>query len=172
LTSDDSCSTFITTMTVYTSHALRPATGGDVEAIAGLWHDGWRDGHLGHVPDDVLPHRRLDGFLHRTPGRIPQTTVATVDDRIVGFVTVADDEVEQLYVAAEARGSGAAVTLLDHAEGVLAQTYDRAWLAVVAGNARARRFYERRGWAFARALDDHTADGVVIPSLRYEKALR
>jgi hypothetical protein len=43
---------------------------------------------------------------------------------------------------------------------------------VVAGNARARRFYERRGWAFARELDEHTADGVVVPALRYEKALR
>ena len=159
-------------MKVYTSHALRPATPDDIEAVARLWHDGWRDGHLGHVPDDVLPHRRLDGFRHRTPSRLPHTTVAAVDDRIVGFVTLADDEVEQLYVAAEARESGVAVTLLDHAEEVLAPTYDRAWLAVVAGNARARRFYERRGWAFARPLEDHAADGVVVPSLRYEKALR
>ena len=151
---------------------LRPADEGDIEDIAHLWHEGWRDGHLGHVPEEVLPHRRLDGFLRRTPERVPQTTVATVDGEVVGFVTLREDEVEQLYVAAAARGSGVAATLLDHAEGVLAQTHDRAWLAVVAGNARARRFYERHGWAFARALEDHTADGVVVPSLRYEKALR
>jgi ribosomal protein S18 acetylase RimI-like enzyme len=64
-----------------------------------------------------------------------------------------------------------AVTLLDHAEGVLAETHDTIWLAVVAGNARARRFYERRGWRLVRAIDN-AADDVVIPALRYEKELR
>jgi GNAT superfamily N-acetyltransferase len=159
-------------MQVYTSHALRPATEGDVEAIARLWHDGWRDGHVGHVPEEMIAHRQLDGFLARTPPRLPGTTVATADGHLVGFVTLADDEVEQLYVDREARGTGVADALLEHGEAELARTHERAWLAVVAGNARARRFYERRGWTFARALDDHTADGVVIPSLRYEKVVR
>ncbi len=152
------------------SHALRHADPADIEAIAAIWHDGWRDGHLGHVPDGVLAHRTLEGFRRRTPPRLGQTTVATVDDEVVGFVTLAEDEVEQLYVVPAARGTGVAVTLLDHAEGVLSRTYDRAWLAVVAGNARARRFYERRGWVLTRAIDNE-ADDIVIPALRYEKEL-
>ncbi len=64
-----------------------------------------------------------------------------------------DDEVEQVYVDASARGSGTAATLLDRGEEIVAATYDRAWLAVVAGNVRARRFYERRGWVDAGPFD-------------------
>ncbi|HYF47471.1 MAG TPA: GNAT family N-acetyltransferase, partial [Acidimicrobiales bacterium] len=82
-----------------------------------------------------------------------------------------DDQVEQLYVAPAARGTDVAPALLDHAESVVARTHERAWLAVVAGNARARRFYERRGWVFVRELAN-AAEDTVIPALRYEKAVR
>jgi GNAT superfamily N-acetyltransferase len=74
------------------------------------------------------------------PSRIHATVVATAgDSRVVGFVTVHDDEVEQIDVAENARGGGAAQALLRHAEQVIAARYDKAWLAFVTGNARARR---------------------------------
>ncbi len=61
------------------------------------------------------------------------------------------DEVEQLFVAGPHRGTGVAGLLLDEAERqVAAQGYDEAWLAVVAGNTRARRFYETSGLARRR----------------------
>ena len=63
--------------------------------------------------------------------------MATIDNRVIGFVTVHNDEVEQMYVAAEARGGGTATALLQHAEEVIVEKFDLAWLAVVAGNARA-----------------------------------
>jgi GNAT superfamily N-acetyltransferase len=153
---------------------LRAATVDDDEAIATLWHSGWRDGHLGHVPEALLPHRRLDDFRPRVPPRIPQTTVATVGSSVVGFVTVHEDEVEQVYVAAGARGGGAANALLRHAERVIAGRFDEAWLAVVAGNARARRFYERNGWADSGGFDyaaEVTGGTILVPSRRYTKHL-
>jgi len=116
--------------------SLRAATPDDVEVIAGLWHQGWLDGHVGHVPDALLPHRRPIDFRNRVPPRVPDTTVAIVASGVVGFVTVHDDEVEQLFVAQSARGGGAADALLRHAEQVIAARSDVAWLAVVAGNAR------------------------------------
>lgn len=64
--------TFVTINTLYTSHALRAAQADDVEAIASIWHDGWRDGHLGHVPDDVLPHRTLHAWLAVVAGNSPR----------------------------------------------------------------------------------------------------
>jgi hypothetical protein len=70
------------------------ATPDDVEAIARLWHEGWRDGHLGHVPEALEPHRTLAHFRPRVPPRVHATTVATTADGIVGFVTVQHDEVE------------------------------------------------------------------------------
>ncbi|MEV1176540.1 hypothetical protein AB0J09_49965, partial [Nonomuraea sp. NPDC049784] len=57
---------------------------------------------------------------------------------------------------------------------VAANGHQRAWLAVVAGNARARRFYERNGWV-DEGLFDHLAPNetgpVVVPAHRYVKHL-
>src|SRR5215831_9998681 len=119
---------------------LRPASREDAEGIAVLWHRGWIDGHLGHVPEALHAHRGLESFRQRVPPRLATTTVATLRSEIVGFVTVQDDEVEQLYVAEVARGGGVASLLLRHGEQVIASRYPKAWLAVAVGNARARRF--------------------------------
>jgi GNAT superfamily N-acetyltransferase len=152
--------------------ALRAATPDDVDAIAALWHSAWLDGHLGHVPDALLEHRRLADFRSRVPPRVHRTTLASVASGIVGFVTVHDHEVEQLFVAESARGGGVATPLLRHAERVVASRFDVAWLAVAAGNARARRFYERCGWSDAGAFDYPAEIGggtLLVPCRRYEK---
>lgn len=154
---------------------LRRAADADIDAIATVWHRGWRDGHLGHVPAALLRHRRLDDFRRRVPVRLGTTTVAVISSRVVGFVVTHVDEIEQLYVDASVRGSGVAAMLLGRGETVIGARFDRAWLAVVAGNTRARRFYERNGWRDAGAFDNPawTADGVTIPvpARRYEKHL-
>jgi GNAT superfamily N-acetyltransferase len=151
---------------------LRPATGADASQVATIWHDGWRDGHLGHVPDALLAARTTESFATRATERIGDTTVAEIDGAVAGFVMVVDDEVEQVYVAAGHRGSGVAGALLAEAERqVRAGGHDRAWLAVVAGNARARRFYERSGWTDDGPLDYIAAGGITVPSHQYTKSL-
>jgi ribosomal protein S18 acetylase RimI-like enzyme len=154
---------------------LRPATPDDLEAIATLWHSGWRDGHLGHVPAALLEHRRLEDFRQRVPERLGTTTVAVDESGLIGFVTVREDELEQLYVAARARGSGAARQLTEQGEKVIAGRFELAWLAVATGNARARRFYERNGWYDAGdlAYQAQIAGGsITVPCRRYEKHLK
>lgn len=157
---------------------LRPAVPGDVDEIAQLWHRGWLDGHLGHVPETLLPYRTAASFRTRTAAHITGTTVAVVSNLperpIAGFVVVQIDEVEQLFVDAPWRGRGVAAVLIEHAERAIAAHFPKAWLAVVAGNARARRFYERQGWLDDGQIDyaAETADGPVpIPTLRYVKSL-
>jgi GNAT superfamily N-acetyltransferase len=82
-------------------------------------------------------------------------------------------EVEQVYVARAHRGSGIADLLLDSAERQVADHgHAVAWLAVVDGNARARRFYERRGWSDVGpiAYEAEGNDGPIdVPCQRYEK---
>jgi ribosomal protein S18 acetylase RimI-like enzyme len=154
---------------------LRAATADDVDTIAAIWHRGWSDGHLGHVPEALVQHRHRRDFLALVPERLATTTVAESELGVVGFVTVDDDEVEEVYVDRAARGRGVADALLGHAEAIVAERFDRAWLAVVAGNARARRFYERVGWAdagpiaYAAPLPDGSR--TPVPARRYERRL-
>ncbi|OWY63000.1 GNAT family N-acetyltransferase [cyanobacterium TDX16] len=157
---------------------VRAAAVEDADTVAAIWAEGWRDGHLGHVHEELVVVRTDESFLARTRQRIAgtdDTMVAELGGDVVGFVMVDDDEVEQVYVAAAARGSGVAAALLDEAERrVRAAGHQAAWLAVVAGNARARRFYARCGWWDAGAFDYEAAgpDGpIVVPSHRYEKRL-
>lgn len=154
---------------------LRAATVADAAIIAEIWHSGWRDGHLGHVPEALAAHRTPESFRVRTTARLADTTVAVVRGEVAGFVMVGGDEAEQVYVAAGHRGSGVAAVLLAEAERrIAAAGFDTAWLAVVPGNARARRFYERQGWHDAGGFDYEavTATGTFsVPCRRYVKSL-
>lgn len=158
----------------YNSHVLRAATPADVGTIADIWYRGWLDAHLGRVPEALVAHRRPSDFPALARTRVPLTTVAVEDDRVIGFVTVHDDEVEQIYVDAAARGGGVAGALLRNAEERIASRFGSAWLAVVEGNARARRFYERNGWRDGGALDyaaEAPGGRIPVPCRRYEKGL-
>lgn len=154
--------------------SIRPAAPADMAAVADLWHEGWHDGHAGHVPDGLTAARTLPAFHERTPARVSDTAVAVSEDgSVVGFVMVVGDEVEQVFVARAARGSGLASALLAEAERRVARAgHSMAWLAVVVGNARARRFYEKHGWVDSGDLPYEVVAGVetfVSPCRRYEK---
>jgi ribosomal protein S18 acetylase RimI-like enzyme len=152
--------------------SLRSATIEDLDSIAEVWHRGWREGHIGHVPAALLPYRELESFRQRVPERLSGSTVAVLGATVIGFVTVHDDELEQLYVAESARGRGVAVALIRHGEAQIGERFARAWLAVAAGNARARRFYAREGWSDAGAFDyaaQIEGGTVPVPCHRYEK---
>lgn len=152
---------------------LRPARLEDADAVAEIWRRGWQDGHVGAVPDELVAARDAGSFRRRAPERVGDTTVAVVDGQVAGFVMVVGDEVEQVYAASDHRGSGVATALLREAERqVAAGGHPTAWLAVVAGNPRARRFYERSGWV-DEGLFDHHAEGedgpITVPAHRYVK---
>jgi GNAT superfamily N-acetyltransferase len=154
---------------------VRDAQSDDAATIAEIWFVGWRDGHLGNVTDELVRSRTAESFLTRATERVADTRVATVDGEIAGFTMVADDEVEQVYVTGLARGHGVAVVLLADAERRIDDSgHATAWLAVVAGNARARRFYERSGWSDRGGFDYEAkseSGPILVPSRRYEKNL-
>jgi GNAT superfamily N-acetyltransferase len=154
---------------------VRPAHADEAGVVAEIWHAGWPDGHLGHVPDELVAVRDEASFRTRAGERIGDTIVAVADGEIAGFVMLDGDEVEQVYVAARYRGRGVADALMADAERRTREAgFDRAWLAVVAGNDRARRFYERRGWVDEGPIV-YLAPGrdrpIEVPAHRYAKAL-
>ena len=70
---------------------------------------------------------------------------------------------------------GVAQALMAEAERqVRANGHGKAWLAVVAGNARARAFYEHSGWSDEGPFDYAAASEggtIVVPCHRYTKAV-
>jgi len=156
---------------------VRQATPGDAEAVGRIWLTGWADGHVGNVPPGLVPHRQDPAqYLSRARDRVGSTWVAeSAIGEILGFVVVKRDELEQVYVDRAARGTGVAAQLLRRGEDEVRRNgHSRAWLAVVAGNARARSFYERHGWRDAGPFtyQAETEEGPFpVPSHRYEIVL-
>jgi GNAT superfamily N-acetyltransferase len=154
---------------------IRPAGAEDAPEVAEIWRLGWHDGHDELVPEELVAVRTPASFHERAAQRVPDTTVATVDDAVAGFVMVVGDELEQMYVSGAHRGTGVARALIAEAERkVRANGNTKAWLAVVAGNARARAFYERAGWVDEGGFDYEAATGdriIAVPCRRYTKLL-
>ena len=90
--------------------------------------------------------------------------VADEDGRAVGFAALAGNTLEHLYVHPAEQGKGIGATLLARAK---KQSPAGLRLWVFQRNERARRFYERHGFALAR-LTDGTANEEHEPDALYD----
>jgi ribosomal protein S18 acetylase RimI-like enzyme len=155
---------------------IRGARISEIGALARMWYDGWQDAHARILPMELARLRTLESFAARLQAAIATMRVAGPVDAPVGFCMVKGDELYQLYVSSQARGSGVAATLLVDAETRLSEGgYSAAWLACAIGNERAARFYEKCGWSRAGAVVEHleTENGVFpLEVWRYVKSLR
>jgi GNAT superfamily N-acetyltransferase len=155
---------------------VRAARPEDVETLAQLWYDGWHDVHVDLVPMALTKLRTRESFRDRAARHLDEASVG-VDDAgtMVGFFMLRDTELYQFYVAAPARGTGAAATLMEAAEDALrADGVAEAHLGCAIGNDRAARFYEKNGWKRAGATVDMvetSAGPFKLEVWRYEKVL-
>ena len=98
--------------------------------------------------------------------------VAEKDGRVVGFASVRRGELDSIYVLPEAWGSGAGTALMRAAIEALRELGDReAVLWVLDDNPRARRFYEREGWARDGGTKDGEFLGMRAAEVRYRISL-
>ena len=126
---------------------VRNAEAAEIGWLARLWREGWVDAHLEIVPAELARGRTLESFRERLEKLIANVRVVGPSGAPVGFHIVKEDELYQLYVDAEARGSGVAAALVADAETQIANAgFETAWLACAIGNDRAARFYEKCGW--------------------------
>lgn len=154
---------------------IRDADATEVDALAVLWFDGWRDAHAAILPPELARDRTLASLRDRMRAALATVRVAGPVGAPLGFTMIKGDELYQLYVAARARGTGVAATLVADALARLRESgVETAWLACAIGNERAARFYEKAEWRRVGTMMSHleTREGPVpLKVWRYEIAL-
>jgi len=154
---------------------IRSAREAEIGSLARLWYDGWQDAHARIVPVELSRLRTLESFTQRLHVAITRVRVAGPVGKPVGFCIVKNDEIYQLFVSAQERGSGVAAALIADAETILAaKGVETGWLACVIGNERAARFYAKQGWQRVNVMTSQleTSGGLFpLDVWRYEKRL-
>ena len=178
---------------------IRPETPDDAEAIARVHVRAWQGGYAGLIPAEVLSRLNPAAWAQRRrdmgtadPEQPFTTLVATDDAGIAGFVTFGPYRVDQnrddlderygeivsMYVDPGAWGRGLGTALMGAAcTALTARGWNQLRLWVLAGNVRARRFYERAGLAVDGEQSTYEvrwtseATPVGLPELRYRGSL-
>ena len=78
----------------------RDATPDEIDALAHLWFEGWRDAHATIVPVELVRLRTLDNFRDRLRAALGETRVIGPRGAPLGFTMLKGDELYQLYVLA------------------------------------------------------------------------
>lgn len=159
---------------------IRRAEVGDAAGIAKVHVETWQVAYRGIVPLRVLDRMSVpDRTTRWTQGlREPAgpTWVTVEEDRISGWATAgpardqdADGfgELFGIYVDAQQWGTGTGPALMEEALSWLRSQYPKATLWTLEANARARRFYERFGWAPDGTRQMLDFDGTDLPEIRY-----
>jgi len=173
-------------MTQNLRRELRRATGADALAVAAVHVASWQVAYWNIVPDEFLDAFDVAERANRytfDPGNAGGfvTWIASGGDTIVGFVTVSPcrdedlagaGEVQALYVTPTTWRSGVGAILLSKGEQLLVDDgYSTASLWVVEENARARAFYESRGWRADTRRKVIEIGGRELVEIRYQKEL-
>ena len=148
----------------------------EIDQLARIWYDAWRDAHAQIVPAELTRARTRESFRKRLEALATDIRVVGPLNAPLGFSIVKGDELYQLFVSAQARGSGVAAALIADAESRLARHgVETAWLTCAIGNERAARFYEKCGWRRSGKIvsELETEEGrFSLEVWRYEKSLK
>lgn len=154
---------------------VRNAEASEIDQLADIWCRGWQDAHAQILPAELKRLRTLESFRERLRVAIESVRAAGPSGAPVGFAMIKGDELYQLYVSAQSRGTGIAAALIADVEARLAENgVETAWLACAIGNDRAARFYEKCGWRRVGKMINEleTPNGIFpLEVWRYEKFL-
>lgn len=136
-----------------------------VEADAAPLTDLFLKAMLGAVPGLPLAHSRdeIVEWMRTKPIRERNVTVAMVDQRHAGFITVAEGWVHQLFIHPDFQRAGIGAGLISP---VLAPASKPVRLWAFQRNAIARAFYERRGFS-AELFTDGSDNEERTPDVLY-----
>ncbi|WP_321500217.1 GNAT family N-acetyltransferase [Breoghania sp.] len=146
-------------LTPYTFRAIEAR---DLPALALLWHEAWRAGHLAFAASELVDARTPELFLNRLKPFAGHGLVALGHDgEPDGFAYWDGAELDQFHLGQRARGTGLAGALMHRAEEAMAgEGITSAHLFCAEGNARAHRFYEKAGWRDQGVEATKVSDGL------------
>lgn len=161
----------------------RPATAGDLDAVAEVRVRSWQAAYRGIVPQAYLDAMSPAAEADRRRGRFPTPGqhVAETGGRVVGWAVIGPyrdehgdapapgcGEIGALYVLPQWWGRGVGRELMAYVLGDLRrQGLAPVLLWVLTANDRARRFYERAGFRCDGASHDFELAGATLPEVRY-----
>ncbi|WGI23001.1 GNAT family N-acetyltransferase [Amylibacter sp. IMCC11727] len=126
---------------------IRAAQPEDHDALTEIWFNGWVESHAAHVPKELVEMRTRDSFHIRLVDMLETTLVSGPIGAPIGFCAIKNNEIYQMYVSPDGRGTGTASALISAGcDAIKAAGHDQARLDVIAQNPRARAFYEKMGW--------------------------
>ncbi len=132
---------------------IRRASVGDIPALARVWHDAWHSSHA-EIDPDVAARRPIRFFDERIGTALPDCVVASVGGDVIGFASWEGNSIGQVFVLPAFHGHGIAAMVIGAAEDALhADGHRDICLYCRKGNARARAFYEKQGWAVVGEVD-------------------
>ncbi|MEM8871299.1 MAG: GNAT family N-acetyltransferase [Pseudomonadota bacterium] len=148
---------------------------GEETALVELWFYAWHEAHDLHVPPELIDFRTRAFFARRIAGMGGSMRVAGPSGTPLGFCAIEGNEIDQLFTAPAARGSGLAQRLIgDGEERIKIAGHAVATLSVLPENLAAIRFYGKCGWReLGIETDDLKTDAgpYTLPVLRMEKRL-
>jgi ribosomal protein S18 acetylase RimI-like enzyme len=162
---------------------IQPATLEDCHAIAEVHVESWQHAYRGLLPEEYLASlsvtERETMWRHMLDLPSSHLLVARAADGIVGLIAFGasrdDDapndraEIWAIYVQPTSWSTGAGRLLwLEALQRIAAEGYEEVSLWVIAGNARARRFYERAGFVVEPASSkSFELGGTTLEEVRY-----
>ncbi|MEW2624979.1 GNAT family N-acetyltransferase [Streptomyces sp. NPDC048106] len=160
----------------------------DILGVSTVRVKGWQAAYAGMVPQDHLDaltvaedaRVRRDMFVRAADTVV--NLVAEEDGTVVGWAALGpsreddreprDGELLALYAAPDRLGTGIGRALMERTLATARErSFRRLVLWVIAGNTRARRFYERGGFAPDGGTSQWPVDGTLVPELRYTRDL-
>ncbi|GAA3503728.1 GNAT family N-acetyltransferase [Streptomyces prasinosporus] len=167
---------------------IRAMTADDCDRVAEIRVRGWQHAYRGLVPQSYLDGLDVAADAERHRARLLHgdgdvvNLVAGTGGGLVGWAAfgpyrdggarTGDAELYALYLHPRSLGRGVGRALLAEAvRRCSAAGRPRMYLWVIEGNTRARRFYERAGFAADGGEEPFEVDGVAVPEVRYAKDL-
>ena len=161
---------------------VRRARPDDAGAIAKVHLQTWREAYEHVFGAERLAAESIDARLamwERVLAAGLSDVFVAADDGIVGFVSTgasrdadAEAELYAIYVLPRAWGTEAAAALMRAAVAAMGvRATGDAVLWVLEDNPRARRFYEREGWALDGERKEDEYLGLRVAEVRYRIAL-